>query len=574
MTRLLRLRPKKDPVLQDPTTFVFRRQQRTAGQQVAADVKDVKGYGAKLAVIVGMYEDAKQSVAANRKTERDEHAAAAADMKAEMEGMDERRDKLVADWEARIASLSAAKKEEESKVAALNDKVKTIGTVVRDAAKAEVSCGHGSMLLYHTCPVGLPAFHVSILTNRFHASLGCCSQALTVQTKHEAQVEEAQKLQAQLEGTIADLEEQVSARDGTIEGLRQRLAEVHRFREEESTMAQAKLAACITALNNARAAAKVGGYFFSAAPTEQRGNGDHAFSPRVNSFTPNLSPPGFEETWGRTCPVRSPERPNLVPRFPSLSSSNLSPERSDGRTGGQHQSLGVRSSGVHTCGRQRHSGESHSQGGATRAVCASTEAIPGGDHIKVYDVSANYGAAGGCRPSRGSSEHGASGDGNASDSPPPEVNAAELEDGEVESLADEVGSTAPGASYAAAQAAWQLTREWQQAYASTTGQARDEQVQLQAKGELKKLRLHEIDSSPLSSADVLAASADGSQPTPSSPPAAGSPSRRGGSSSRKKSGARKMLALGSGKTGGAGTSTPASRRTPMAGKDLTQSIIV
>ena len=139
ITSAHRLRPKKDPVLQDPATFVFRRQQRTAGEQLMADIKDIKGFGAKLAKVVGMYEESKAATAANRKTEKEEAAAAIAEIKSEMEGLEERRAQLVADWEARIAALSKEKKEEEGKVAALNEKVKTIGTVVRDAAKAEVS---------------------------------------------------------------------------------------------------------------------------------------------------------------------------------------------------------------------------------------------------------------------------------------------------------------------------------------------------------------------------------------------------------------------------------------------------
>ena len=42
-----------------------------------------------------------------------------------------------------------------------------------------------------------------------------------------------------------------------------------KLRAEESASAQAKIAACITALNTARAAAQNGGYYFAAAPTTQ-----------------------------------------------------------------------------------------------------------------------------------------------------------------------------------------------------------------------------------------------------------------------------------------------------------------
>lgn len=153
----------------------------------------------------------------------------------------------------------------------------------------------------------------------------------TRQSEHERAI-------AALQQRLADLRDELQAMADGRAAVDAHLRSLQQLRTEEAAEAQTKLAACVSALRTARSAGQNGGYFFSAAPSEQSGAHDHLFLEDLNVLA--LALPGRGSNGSRS-PSRSPPRSPL--RSPS---GRWSPMSSVSRGAGSTSHGGVQGQGA------------------------------------------------------------------------------------------------------------------------------------------------------------------------------------------------------------------------------------
>jgi hypothetical protein len=128
-------------------------------------------------------------------------------------------------------------------------------------------------------------------------------EALEIRARLDAKAQELASAEQLFNEQIAALRAELAAEAGAKEGVLAQMASLQAVRLDEAAQTQARLSACISALNVARAAGKNGGYYFSAAAAEQRNASDTRFdhhttprerrstgSPRTGSPRRSVSP--------------------------------------------------------------------------------------------------------------------------------------------------------------------------------------------------------------------------------------------------------------------------------------------
>lgn len=210
------LKPRREGPQHLQGSLHWKRQQRSAGEQMMAHCASMNdSHGAQMAYLLGMYEDSKQRVSDSRKEEREEAAAQLAE-KAEL--LETAREELRAGKAALEAALEEQRKvtaAEEEKVSQLKANASTIHRVAREVALVEYKKLEERM--------------AAVEREREEANQRVSAKA--------DEVHVAASGHRALEEKVRALEEQ---------------------RQKDRATSQAQLAACVTALNAARAAAKNG----------------------------------------------------------------------------------------------------------------------------------------------------------------------------------------------------------------------------------------------------------------------------------------------------------------------------
>lgn len=313
---LCTLKPKKDTAAQDPSSFLWKRAQRSVGDQLMKAIDQLESYGEKLSYIVAAYEDAKRRASDSRKDDKEEAAAelelhAEAAKKRELVWVEERQQ-----LEQQIEELKGVTADEEQQIQALKDKSSTIHQVAKDAARVQIVKLEGEM-----------------------ATLKA----------------ELKELQGRIETKDAEVKVVADSRVALEESLR----EAEKAHRAEHEALQMKLNTCITALRASQSASRNGGYFFSAAPTTQWSfdamqteemddaqlrqvtwavtRANSKISPGSPSSDPSGSPDGQQARApnGSTSPIR---RSGPAAPAPAASASN-SPELAKTKRSGMRKSL-------------------------------------------------------------------------------------------------------------------------------------------------------------------------------------------------------------------------------------------
>jgi chemotaxis protein histidine kinase CheA len=216
---LCTLQPKKEVAVQDPTTHLYRRNQRTVQEQMKSALEQFPSHGAQVKYLLSVYEEAKKHASAGRIQERHDAEKQLEEAKREVEAKEVERKKA----EKSLDEARSTTTQSETKVETMLQKMESVHEEAREAARDE---------------------------------------AAELDEKLKSKSDEYDELQRQLTMEIAKLKAETAAHQATG----QKLAALTQQRLDESNAHTAKLAACTTALNAARSAAKNGGYYFSAAP--------------------------------------------------------------------------------------------------------------------------------------------------------------------------------------------------------------------------------------------------------------------------------------------------------------------